>query len=285
MIHETLRAMDIDRWVATETRRLRKLAGYSQSGFAKAMGYKTPSGWQRYESVEEYNGGYLDRTIVSRMEGLVVGKGTPRITSDMVWALAGPEFTRAGRFKPASFDPDVQEIEHDPDWEGNGAAVVDGRLKFDAKLEGGQPEVSSKPGLGQGQIDERAAQVISNGIVTGHPVTNEWVIPSAYVRYVLDAQPSQIVIMPVVGHSMAPMLVSNDRVLVDVSQNTWIGDAIYVIDDGDGVFQAKTVKKVMSSHPPRYRIVSEASPDEEAVILNYDQFRIVGRVVGRFTKM
>jgi hypothetical protein len=285
MKHEILRLMDIGRWVASEVRRLREHAGYKQSGFAKAMGYKTPSGWQRYESVDDYSGGYLDREIVARMETLLAGKGKPRITSDEVWALAGPEFSRVKRLSASSFDPDAPESEHDPDWDGSGAAVVDGSLTFERSIEGSQPEVAAAPGLGNGKFDDRPARVVSNGIATGHPVTNEWVIPANYVRNALDAQPTQVVIMPVIGHSMEPLLRSNDRVLVDVSQNIWLGDAVYVIDDGDGVFQAKTVKKVMSSHPPRYRIVSEASPDEEPVVRKYDEFRIVGRVVGRFTRM
>lgn len=83
---------------------------------------------------------------------------------------------------------------------------------------------------------------------------------------------------------MEPMLKANDRVLVDISQNTWLGDAVYVIDDGDTVLRAKTIKKVTASNPPQYRIVSEAAP-EEVEVLTADQFKIVGRVVGRFTRM
>lgn len=284
MIRETLRLMDINRWIATETRRLRDHAGYKQSQFAKMMGYKTPSGWQRYESIDEYNAGYLDRDIVAKMELLLAGRGNPPIMPEQIWALAGPEFEKRRKIV-SSFDPDIPDEEEDPDWDGNGAGFVNGTLTYQRKFEGGQPEVAAAPGMGQGQIDDRAARVVSNGIATGHPVTNEWVIPPSYVRNALDAQPNQVLIMPVIGHSMEPMLKSNDRVLVDVSQNIWLGDAVYIIDDGDGVFQAKTVKKVISSHPPRYRIVSESAPDEEPVIRNYDEFRIVGRVVGRFTRM
>lgn len=277
--------MDISRWVAGEIRRLRSLAGYNQSAFSKALGYKTPSGWQRYESAEEYNAGYLDRDIVAKMEPHLVGKGSPPITRDEVWALAGPEFKPVRRLAALSFDPDVNEPEYDPDWDGNGAALVNGTLAYERKLEGGHPEVAAAPGMGLGQMDDRSARVVSNGIVTGHPVTNEWVIPSNYIRNALDAQPSQVLIMPVIGHSMEPMLKTNDRVMVDVSQNIWLGDAVYIIDDGDGVLQAKTVKKVLSSHPPCYRIVSESTPDEEPVIRKFDEFRIVGRVVGRITRM
>ncbi len=184
-----------------------------------------------------------------------------------------------------SFDPDQSEPEFDPDWQEQGAALVDGKLAYERKFEGGSPEVAATPGLGLGRIDDdRAARVVSNGIATGHPVLNEWVIPPSYIRNALDATPSQILVMPVIGHSMEPLLKSNDRVLVDISQNTWVGDAVYVIDDGDTVLRAKTIKKVTASKPAEYRIISEASPDD-IEILGADKFRIVGRVVGRFTRM
>lgn len=173
----------------------------------------------------------------------------------------------------------------DPDWDGQAAALIDGRVRFSGSLAGSVPEIPSSPGAGPGRYeDARAAQIQTGGIATGHPVINEWVIPANYVRNTLDAQPSGIVLMGVIGHSMAPLLEPGDKVMVDTSQSAWVGDAIYVIDDGDTVFQVKTLKKVTSSHPPRFRIVSESSPGDE-VVRSADEFRIVGRVVGRFTRM
>lgn len=193
------------------------------------------------------------------------------------------------RAKPAlvsSYDPDGAHEHVDPDWDGNGAGVIDGRLSYSPKLPGGMPETAASPGMGLGRVDDdRAAHLVTGGIATGHPVINEWVIPPSYVRNALDAAPSQVMIMPVIGHSMEPILKTNDRVLVDISQNVWVGDAVYIIDDGDGVMQAKTIRKVMSSSPPSFEIISEANPDDKSVVRRHDQFRIVGRVVGRFTRM
>lgn len=193
----------------------------------------------------------------------------------------------AYRSKPivASFDPDTHEDhEHDPDWQEQSAALIDGQVRFDGTIPGSTPEVGSRPGAGLGQHDSRQARIVSQGIASGHEVVSEWVIPPAYVRHTLDAQPSGIIIMAVVGHSMEPLLIGNDRILVDTSQNVWLGDAIYVIDDGDGVLQVKTLRKVTSSNPAQFKVVSEAYPDEET-LRKVDEFRIVGRVVGRFTGM
>lgn len=182
-----------------------------------------------------------------------------------------------------SFDPDNEEWSGEPPQDG--AAILDGKLLYRRKLEGGTPETSAAPGAGLGMDEGIDVGVGAKGIATGHEVVDEWVIPPSYARHTLGARPTEIVIMPVVGHSMRPLLEPNDRVLVDVSQNVFAGDAVYVIDDGDKVLQVKTVKKVLSSQPPMFKIVSEASPEADDPPLRGDQFRIVGRVVGRFTKM
>ena len=185
-----------------------------------------------------------------------------------------------------SFDPDNDgEAEFDPSWSDQAAGIVDDDVLFRGTIPGSRPEFSSKPGMGEGQIDDAsAARLVTNGIASGHPVINEWLIPHTYIRHALDARPQGVIILQVVGHSMEPRLSANDRVLVDTSQNTWIGDAVYVIDDGDTVFQVKTLRKIPSSQPPRFEIVSESTPDK-VFERGADEFRIVGRVVGRISKM
>lgn len=186
----------------------------------------------------------------------------------------------------SSFDPDQPDNEEfDADWSGDGAGLVNGHLNFNARWPGGLPEIAARAGAGVGAIeDDRGVRISAHGIATGHPVVNEWVIPNGYIRNGLGARPSEVIILPVVGHSMEPILRANDRVLVDTSQNIWMGDAVYVIDDGDTVLRVKTVQKVTSSNPPKFRIVSEASPDKFET-LEAGQFHIVGRVVGRFSQM
>lgn len=182
-----------------------------------------------------------------------------------------------------SYDPDADMAGADPDI---GAAVVNGELHYRRRFDGGSPETNAKPGAGLGTDDGIDIGVGSKGIATGHEVIDEWVIPPSYVRHALNAHPAQILIMPVVGHSMEPRLESNDRVLVDVSQNMWMGDAIYVINVfGSAALQVKTVRIVQGTNPPLFRIISEASPTMEDPPLRGDQFKIVGRVVGRVSKM
>lgn len=208
-------------------------------------------------------------------------------------ALSRNELMPVGSRRPddkrtivSSFDPDVTDSS-DPDWEAGdkAAAHFNGGLHYIGTVKGASPEIPAAAGAGQGHVlEDRGAALKTGGIATGHPVLNEWVIPPDFVRHGLGATPSQIVLIPVVGHSMEPRLYAGDRVLVDLSQSAYAGDAIYVIDDGDEVLKVKTLAKVAGSAPPRFRIISEAAPDRFDE-LAHDQFRIIGRAVGRFSRM
>jgi transcriptional regulator with XRE-family HTH domain len=181
----------------------------------------------------------------------------------------------------STFDPDAPD--HSGDHDDEAAAFVDGKVVFVGKLPNSQPETSAQGGAGMGQIpDAGEARIQSNGIASGHHVVAEWVIPSPYLRS-LGGAPDTTIIVPVYGHSMEPRLYEGDRVIIDVSQNTWVADAIYAIDDGDTNLQIKTIRKVTSSYPPVFRIVSENPPGDE-VQRQHDEFRIVGRVVGRISR-
>ncbi|MCO5153359.1 MULTISPECIES: XRE family transcriptional regulator [unclassified Shinella] len=202
------------------------------------------------------------------------------------WLLNGDDHEQRKKLI-SSFDPDVADDHDASDWQAGEHVVAhfNGGLHYKGEIKGASPEIQAAAGTGQGQIlDDRTASVRSGGIITGHPVINEWVLPAEYVRHGLGAIPSQIILVPIVGHSMEPRLFAGDRVVVDLSQNVYAGDAIYVINDGDEVMKAKTLSKISGSTPPRFRIISEATPDRFDE-LSYDQFRIIGRVVGRFSRM
>jgi hypothetical protein len=78
--------------IAETVAALRGRAGLSMERMAKAMGYKTASGYQRYEEPATYTGGFANPKVVRRMESALVGKGEPPVTREEVWEIAGPEF-------------------------------------------------------------------------------------------------------------------------------------------------------------------------------------------------
>ena len=223
-----------------------------------------------------------DKNVLPRFD--TVEKLAPVLETTAAWLWYGEERPKL----VSSFDPDAPESVHqDGDWDDGlpSMGVIDGRLLYKGRVSGASPEVPAAAGAGQGHIiEDRAARIETGGIASGHPVSSEWLIPADFVRHGLGAQPSQIIIVPVVGHSMEPRLYAGDRVMVDISQAAYVGDAIYVFSDGDDVLKVKTLSKMSGSNPARFRIISEASPDRYDE-LQHDEFRILGRVVGRFSRM
>lgn len=185
--------------------------------------------------------------------------------------------------KPYStFDPDVPDVP-EVRFDDNGVALVDGKVVFKGRLPGSAPETIAAGGLGNGKMDGMVAQVQTKGVASGHTVAAEWVIPPSFLRHGLGGRPDTTIIVPVIGHSMEPRLYEGDRVIVDVAQNTWVADAIYAIAFDDENFQVKTVKVDRTAETKTFRIISEAFPGDE-VRLKPDDFRIVGRVVGRISR-
>jgi len=81
--------------IAARVTELRERSGLSMDGLAKAMGYKGASSYQRWEDAPTYAKGFLNPKIVRLLETALVGKGSPPISREEVWELAGPEFTAA----------------------------------------------------------------------------------------------------------------------------------------------------------------------------------------------
>lgn len=223
-----------------------------------------------------------DKDVLPRFD--TVEKLAPILRTTATWLMYGEE----RHSLVSSFDPDAHEsTDFDGDWDDTLAstAIINGGLHYKSTTRGASPEIPAAAGAGQGYvIEDRAARVDTDGIATGHPVTSEWLIPHDFVRHGLGATPSQIVLIPVVGHSMEPRLYAGDRVMIDLSQSSYVGDAVYVINDGDDVLKVKTLSKIAGSNPARFRIISESTPDRFDE-LQHDDFRIIGRVVGRFSRM
>lgn len=180
--------------------------------------------------------------------------------------------------------PEGLEFSPDPEFDPDAGNAASDAEPYRPSLPGARPEIDVKPGAGLGTVGQTFG-VESKGIVTGHRVVAEWVIPPDYMRHELGARPSMIMVMQVIGDSMEPTLKHNDRVLVDISQNVFGPDAVYVIDDGDGEPRVKRLTKNIMSDPPSVSIKSDNPLAEQRVQVLLGAFRIVGRVVGRVTGM
>ena len=79
------------------------------------------------------------------------------------------------------------------------------------------------------------------------------------------------------GDSMAPVLSSGDRILIDVSRKVPVPPGIFVIWDGMGLV-AKRIEHVPHSDPPRV-VLKSLNPEYDSYERLAEEIRIVGRAV------
>lgn len=77
--------------IAPKVRALRIRSGLSMAKVAKALGFKTTSGYQHYEDPEKYTKSVLPLPIAQRLATVLAGKGHPPITTKEVLVLTGME--------------------------------------------------------------------------------------------------------------------------------------------------------------------------------------------------
>lgn len=157
------------------------------------------------------------------------------------------------------------------------------REKYQPKTQGALPELDVGLGAGDGQVGEILALQIDGESYAGHKVVAEWLLPESFVKTEARASLKNTVVIPVTGDSMLPNYNYGDRVLVDLSQNTFLQDGVYAISDGQMEPRIKRLQYVFKSNPKRVRIISDNpiySPEEHFL----DDIKIIGRVCGVIAK-
>lgn len=153
------------------------------------------------------------------------------------------------------------------------------REHYKPAIEGALPEVDASLGAGDGKVGEVLALPINGETYSGHKIVAEWLLPISFLRTEARAAYMQTIVMPVTGDSMIPNYNLGDRVLVDLSQNTFVHDAVYAVSDGQSEPRIKRLQYVFNSNPKRVRIISDNSayaPEEHLL----SDVHIVGRVCG-----
>lgn len=180
--------------------------------------------------------------------------------------------------------PEGREFSPDPEFDPDGGQAVAYQFDYKGSSNGSSPEIDARAGAGQGQIaSERVVTLDSGGVVTGHRVVGEWILPPDMVRHEMQANPSRTWVVAVVGDSMSPTLKNGDRVFVDTMHTRLSPDGLYVIDEGDGPM-VKRLHRIRDSDPPAAEIISD-NEHHPRFARTLDRFRIIGRVCGRFEVM
>ena len=113
---------------------LRVRASLSLSDLARALGFKGASSLQRYEKPRAHSGGYLEISLVRKMEAVLVGRGHPPITAAEVYALAGPEFAAAHSLLDGNIHGDQASVVQEVKVGSTGTLVPVGHWRLPARL-------------------------------------------------------------------------------------------------------------------------------------------------------
>ena len=138
------------------------------------------------------------------------------------------------------------------------------------------PELDTRAGLGGGGVPAR--EVRKDGRHSDPLKPEGWLFPRNFVREQLHSAAGRLLVIETNGDSMAPTIMSGERVIVDTGHKTPTPDGLYAIRD---TFQSIVVKRLQvlrSSRPARVKIISDNSnhPSEEMPL---GELEVVGKVL------
>ena len=138
------------------------------------------------------------------------------------------------------------------------------------------PELETRARLGGGGVPSR--EVRKEG-KHADPVKSEgWVFPPSFVREQLHTSAQRLLVLDTTGDSMAPTLMSGDRVVVDTGHKSPSPDGLYAIRDTFLGVVVKRLQLLRKARPVRVKIISDNDNHAtEEVPLN--ELEIVGKVL------
>jgi transcriptional regulator with XRE-family HTH domain len=138
------------------------------------------------------------------------------------------------------------------------------------------PELDTRAGLGGGGVPAR--EVRKEGRHADPLKAEGWLFPASFVREQLHASPGRLLVLDTTGDSMAPTIVSGERVIVDTGHKTPTPDGLYAIRDSFQCIVVKRLQVLRSARPTRVKIISDNPnhPSEEAPL---GEIEIVGKVL------
>jgi transcriptional regulator with XRE-family HTH domain len=138
------------------------------------------------------------------------------------------------------------------------------------------PELDTRAGLGGGGLPAR--EVRKEGRHADPLKAEGWLFPASFVREQLHTSAARLLVLDTTGDSMAPTIMSGERVIVDTGHKTPTPDGLYAIRDTFQCIVVKRLQVLRSSRPTRVRVISDNPnhPSEEAPL---GELEIVGKVL------
>lgn len=138
------------------------------------------------------------------------------------------------------------------------------------------PELDTRAGMGGGGTPAR--EVRKEGRHADPVKTEGWLFPQSFVRDQLHSASGRLLVLDTTGDSMAPTIVSGERVIVDTGHKTPTPDGLYAIRDTFGHIVVKRLQVMRSSRPTKVKVISDNPnhANEEAPLA---ELEIVGKVL------
>lgn len=244
---------------AKKLREIRRRTGLSMEKFAKTLGLKGASSYQRYEKEETFEDGTpVPNHLAQRIIKHIVTKklGQPPIKLQEITALIGIEEKPLG-----------SAARDESDLDSTGSVRIG--------------EIDIRAGLGGGGVGEavntlsRGGQVVSEDVVKG-----EWQVP-AYYLHELGLTKNGLYLFRAIGDSMTRPdgggIHSGDVLLADTKDKHPSPPGIFALDDGFGVV-VKRLEFLAYSNPPRISVRSD-NPAHASYELQAEEVRVIGRCV------
>lgn len=147
----------------------------------------------------------------------------------------------------------------------------------DKRPSSGIMEIDVRAGLGAGGTTE-GREVRHDGDYADPVKPESWRFPTRFMREEVRAPENRVIILETEGDSMAPTILSGDRVIVDTGHRLPTPDGIYAVRDRYGSIVIKRLQVMRRGDPPVIRVISDnKSHDPEDV--GADEIAIVGRVL------
>ena len=102
--------------------------------------------------------------------------------------------------------------------------------------------------------------------------------PPSFVREQLHTSAARLLVLDTNGDSMAPTLMSGDRVIVDTGHKTPTPDGLYAIRDTFEGIVVKRLQLLRSARPVRVKIISD-NPNHATEEIPLNGLEIVGKVL------
>jgi transcriptional regulator with XRE-family HTH domain len=105
-----------------------------------------------------------------------------------------------------------------------------------------------------------------------------WMLPSSFLSKRLQTAAKKVLVIEAEGDSMAPTIMSGEKVIVDTSHKTPSPDGLYAIRDSFGNVIIRRLQLLRAAHPPQVKIISD-NPKHAVEEVALDEVEVVGKTL------